>query len=75
MLQHEQKWLVAVERRFNPRDSQTEWLVCVAWDPYRKGGNAPLLTSSEVSDAFVFSTLAAAEMAAVWCGGVVERAP
>lgn len=74
MPQFEQKWLVAVGRNYDGPERHSEWLVCITYDPYRRGGLAPILSSSDVSEAFVFKTLAAAEMAAVWCAGVVTSA-
>jgi hypothetical protein len=74
MPQPETKYLVAVNRNHNGPETHCEWLVCITYDPYRRGGLAPILSSSDVTEAFVFRTLAAAEMAAVWCSGVVADA-
>lgn len=71
------RWIVSVERRRNTGleiEHTREYLMMVTWDPYGKGGDrGPPQYTYEAEIAFEFHTRAAAEMAAVWVGGVVEE--
>lgn len=49
------------------------YLVCVRWNPYNKPEptDDQVMVTEDPGDAFVFSSIAAAEMAAVTVGGTV----
>ena len=51
----------------------TEYLSAIRLDPYRKGMETTHVSTDEIEDAFVFQTLAAAEFAAVYVGGIVKE--
>ena len=50
-----------------------EYLSAIRMDPYRKGMETTHVSTTEIEDAFVFQTLAAAEFAAVYVGGIVKE--
>jgi hypothetical protein len=64
------KYLVIKEVSLTPVSREKQYLVAISYDPYNRG-NGEVLTVCEKDDAFVFSTIEAAEMAAVWVGGEV----
>ena len=49
----------------------SSYLRCIRYDPYLQGGARPIGLGFTASEAFVFRTLAAAEMAAVYVNGWV----
>lgn len=50
-----------------------EYLSAIRHDRYQTGHSRTHETTPHVEDAFMFETLAAAEMAAVFVGGIVEE--
>ena len=64
-------YVVIKEVRISPVKNEKQYLSCLSYDPYNKG-NGDVLTVYDKDDAFKFSTLEAAEMAAVWVGGQVK---
>lgn len=68
-------FIVVFDRRVGALDSAREYLVALRYDPYGKGDTySGPLTLADRREAFVFRTLAAAEVAAVYIGGYVEQA-
>lgn len=69
------KWIVKVSKgRIGTPDYDLEYLVALRNDPYQRGGeHLTHCTSPYQSDAAIFRTRAAAEMSAVFCGGMVVR--
>jgi len=56
-------------------DNLEEYLCAIRYDRYKTGSAVAHSTSPHLADAFKFSTLAAAEMAAVFVGGKVIEEP
>lgn len=66
-------WVVTTLRgiRGTP-GSVEEYLVCIRYDRYRTGDSNTHESSPDLDDAFKFSMLSAAEVAAVFVGGSVS---